>query len=126
MPLQLAINTKTHLEQYQESDDPIYYKWSPEEWEFSSEGEDVFRTISQELTRESLSEQSDKKHSAFVESVFKCCVESLKELKKEGLFNDSPDAVIMFSVFDYDEDTECERIEQLNTIELSEEFCNWI
>ena len=128
MSVSLAINTKEELAELvdDEPEDEISYKWNPQEWAYDSEGGEDFDRISNTLTKESSSHintATEEEHFSYADSVFNCCVEALQNLVKEGFFNNSPDAVIVFSVFDYeDKEKSVAWVEGLNSKELVAEY----
>jgi hypothetical protein len=108
-------------------DDKEYYRWSPGEWSHESKGIEFFNEISTYLRTEAKLIKSIDKYEQFKSDVYQSCVLVLKELREEGFFSDMDgNGVIVFTVSDTLNSSECEWIGLLNNDDASQEFKDWI
>ena len=108
-------------------DDNEYYRWSLGEWSHESKGIEFFNEISTYLRTEAKLIKSTDKYEQFKSDVYQSCVLVLKELKEDGFFSDMDgNGVIVFTVSDTLNSSECEWIELLNNDDASQEFKDWI
>ena len=121
-----SANTKSHLQKMQaeDSDDPLYYKFSTAEWEFEYIGAEYFDDICEYLRNEHESIDGDAEFELFQNEVFEICVEVLSKLKHERFFTSE---LLVFSVSDYrDTPREVNWIKKLNSKNDALEFKKWL
>ncbi|NRD71843.1 DUF4303 domain-containing protein [Shewanella sp. VB17] len=130
MSISPALNSKKHFDLMcaDDPEDSTYYRWSPGEWAYESEGAEFFQEISKQLIDESKKIKNQEQFINFKANVYEACVQSLENLSSIGFLNNrEEDSVIVFTVSDSeDPEEEVKWIERLNKKELSDEFTNWI
>lgn len=131
MSINPALNSKKHLDLMcaDDPEDATYYRWSPAEWAYESEGTEFFQEISRQLRDESKKIKNKDQFIIFKANVYEACVKSLENLISIGfLTSDSEeDRVVVFTISDSEApEEEAQWIERLNKEELSREFSIWI
>lgn len=120
-----SANTDEYLKKnYEDEDDPLYYKWSTAEWKYEFWGVEFFSDIQAEIDRFHKRQHSEEDFSEFQEKLYESCVIALEQLRGEGFFKEE---ILVFSVTDYiDDEKEVEWIQRLNNRDEAKEFEQWI
>ncbi len=123
----VSINTKSHLVNCWNRDkdeDKEYYKWYPAEWKYEAIDNSCINELSLKLfnLKRTLNEDNDKK------IIYDLLVDTLKELKKEGVFSSiNNDFVLVFNITDSDDlESDLRWIRELNDEKLFFEYNNWV
>jgi len=123
-----AVNACAHLEKViaDDPDDEEYYRWSPGEWNHEFEGAGYFREISSSLANEVKGIKSPEEHRRFKQQLYECCVTVLEDIKRDRFFSDMGESgVLVFTVSDAENESECDWIDCLNRMVLAVRFRNW-
>jgi len=99
-----STNTVRFLEQNEDEDDRLYYKYEPAEWRYEMQGANQeFNAISKALYDEVMKISDDEEaFTQFRENVFAVCIDVLEKLKNEDFFSQitGKDVFLIFSVSD--------------------------
>lgn len=127
-----SINSIQFLQQNEDEDDRLYYKYEPAEWKYEMQGANQeFNAISKALYDEVMKISDDEEaFTQFRETLFSVCIDVLEKLKNEKFFSQiiGKDIFLTFSVSDDAFSAkELENIiNRLNENEYKTEYLNWM
>lgn len=122
----VSINTKKHLISCwdeDEDEDKEYYKWYPAEWKSEAINDDGINKLSMILfnLERTKNSKNDKR------AIYELLVDTLKQLKKDGVFASvNKDFVLVFNVTDNDDlESDLRWMKELNNEKLFSEYKSW-
>ncbi|MDB0601994.1 DUF4303 domain-containing protein [Tenacibaculum maritimum] len=122
----VSINTRLHLMncwKEDEDEDNEYYKWYPAEWKLEAINDDKINELSLIIFNLERTQNPDDDKRA----IYELLVDTLKQLKQEGLFSSMDDNfVLVFNVTDSDDlERDLRWISELNDKKLFSEYKSW-